>query len=329
MGAKAVIIIFMVVILGIGLYLFQSGLVGQAVSGLSFLAKNSHGTSSAPISLYNPPLSLFGGSKLQSAPPPPAPLQTFHPSPSPTSPSPTAVRYPTSSPISPSEIPKGYTLQDLSPYFHKVKIGSVTPGSVYSSGQISLYSSSYGQSTSSIDVSGWVLQARQGSQIVPQAIDVFDPSGLTAETDIWLRGGDMVYIYTTKSVIGKNLRLNKCIGYIQNINHFVPALPTNCPYPDRSQISGFSGQCQNYILSLGSCRLPDINNAKIPANDYACQAYLNDNFNYKACFDTHQPDTDFLSHQIYTWSGARFLDQYHDTIVLFDRNHLVVDTYSY
>ncbi|MDO8536964.1 MAG: hypothetical protein Q7R94_01815, partial [bacterium] len=236
-------------------------------------------------------------------------------------------------PINPLYIPAGFTAKDLSPYFHKIRIGTVYSGSEYSDGQVSLYASFYSSDQSgvpgtvSINVSGWFLRAREGSQIVPQAVNVYDPSGLTAEADIYLKEGDALNIYTGTSAISKNLHLNKCLGFLENTNHFTPSLPKSCPYVERQEISGFSGECQDYILSLGSCGLPEPN-PPLPENDYGCRAYLNA-INYKGCFERYRADADFLSREWWAWTGSKFLDERHDKLMLLDRKGLLVDLYEY
>ena len=142
-----------------------------------------------------------------------------------------------------------------------------------------------------------------------------------------LSGGQYVDLYSPKEPF--NLRLNECIGYIGTENRLVPPLPQNCPDPNRSALASFTGACQNYIYTIGECTVPDLNNPQIPENDYACRDYIADNFNYRACFDAHEGDANFLSNQWWVWMGASPVDQYHDKVDLFDRNGLLVDTYSY
>lgn len=230
--------------------------------------------------------------------------------------------------ISPSEIPEGFTSKELSPYFHKVRLGSVSPGfGPDSPGQISL-STSLEDEKSAVNVTGWLLKARNGSQYISRAINVYDPSGLTPEEDIYLKNGDILYLYTNTSAISQNLRLNKCLGYLENVNQFNPSLPRNCPTPSRFETSNFTGACQDYIQSLSSCSLPDFNNAPISQNDYACRQYL-DTINYRGCFEKHRADSDFLDHEWRVWTGSQFLDDRHDRLLLLDRRGLLVDLYEY
>lgn len=303
MAKFMLVIVFLVFIIG-GFYLIQGSIRRQ----LAFTLTRPGATSSAPAGyVYSPP-------KYQ-----PKPYSAPAPTPTPT---PTSA---TTSSINPYDIPQGYTLAQLSPYFHKIRIGSLYSGSSFSRGLTSLYASFYGDE--SINVTGWDIRARDGDQLVPRAVNIYDPSGLSAETDIVMRGGDTVNIYTSRSAIGENLRLNKCLGYLENYNHFDPPLPQSCPYIDRSEVRNFSGACQDYVTSLGGCRLPDPN-PPIPQNDDACRYYL-DTINYRGCFQKHFGDKDFLGNEWRVWSGNIFLDERHDHVLLLDRSGLIVDVRDY
>ena len=65
-----------------------------------------------------------------------------------------------------------------------------------------------------------------------QAVSIYDPSGLSAPSDIRLASGDTLYLYSTAAPV--NLRINECVGYLPNQSQFNPQLPQNCPYLDRS-----------------------------------------------------------------------------------------------
>ncbi|RJQ28828.1 hypothetical protein C4571_02975 [Candidatus Parcubacteria bacterium] len=225
--------------------------------------------------------------------------------------------------VDPRDIPEGFSAQDISPHFGKVQLGSVSAGP---SGRISLYANF--KDDESVNITRWRIQGNDGSHYIPQAVNVYDPSGLSSESDIFLKNGEFVNLYFTSSAIGKNIRLNKCIGYLQGANQFSPSLPLSCPYIDRGDIRHLTGTCQNYLLSLGGCRLPAAN-PPVPFNDYACRAYL-DTINYRGCFDRYSKDSDFLSREWWVWIGStQFLDPSHDRVLLLDRLGLLVDEYSY
>ena len=226
--------------------------------------------------------------------------------------------------------PTGFTASELSPYYQKVRIGYVTPASYYgSASQISLngdYSLKSG-----LDITGWRIKTNHGDVLVPQAIADYDPSGLASAGDLYLGSGQYVYIYSSYSPFGRNLRLNECTGFLNNNYNFVPALPNNCPYIDRSTIGNFSGVCQSYIFSLGNCSQPspnDLNRFGGP-NDLSCQRYLL-NINYSGCYSLHRSDANFFSNEWRVWLGTNIpLDSQHDRVQLLDRQGLLVDLYSY
>ena len=303
MGGKIGVILLIIIIAGVALYVYNSGAIGKGVSYLNTLGNSSGTSSSEPSYFFGAPTAPSGGSTYVA------------PTPTPTTPA-----------INPADIPAGFTASELSPYFDQVKFGGISAGSLYSYGQISLYA--YPATASeTIDVTGWEIKSNHGGEYLPQAVDVYDPLGLTPETNIVMKSGDELNLYSTSAPV--NLRLNECLGYLPNRSQFDPELPQSCPYTDESAIRSFSGSCQNYIESLGSCQEADLSNPEIPQNDYSCITYLENNFNYKSCFEAHDNDANFLSNQIWAWTGSSPVDQLHDTVELLDRNGLLVDTYSY
>ena len=297
--------VMFVLIIGLGLllYVYNAGLVGKGVRSLESLAPSSTSF------FYTPPAATKSGGTYT---PPQTGGGAYAPS---TSGAPA---------INPYDIPPGYTAGQLSPYFHQVRFGGITPASSYYYGTITLYG--YVPQSQSVDITGWQIKALRGGEYIPQAVNLYDPSGLAPASDIFLKSGEFVYIYSSSAPV--NLRLNKCMGYLPNRNQFNPSLPSGCPQIDRSEIQTFTGACQNYILSLG-CRQPNLADPSIPQNDYMCRDYLLNHFNYRSCYDEHIGDRDFLSSEIHIWTGASPVDQYHDTVTLLDRNGLLVDYYSY
>ena len=142
-----------------------------------------------------------------------------------------------------------------------------------------------------------------------------------------MKVGDTLFLYSSSAPF--NLRLNECIGYAAHVADFVPALPLTCPYIDQSQYQDFSGVCQNYLQSIGQCQVPDFSSPQIPESDYACMNYLENNFTYRSCFNQHSADPNFLSNQIWVWTGSSPVDQYHNTVRLLDKNGLLVNLYTY
>lgn len=225
-----------------------------------------------------------------------------------------------------SAIPAGFKREQLSPYFKKIRISSLSHSSWGSYPAYITLSASL-QKEESINITGWRIKGNLESILISQAVEVYDPSGFGQLVDIFLKNYQSVTFYSSFSPISRNFRLNKCTGYLEEIYDFNPSLPRNCPYVNRSEISNFSGACQSYILSLGTCKLPQAN---LPATlyDENCRAFLN-NLNYRGCFDRYRLDPDFLSSEWRIWVGRNIFDPNHDQVLLLDKNNLLVDIYTY
>jgi hypothetical protein len=75
--------------------------------------------------------------------------------------------------------------------------------------------------------------------------------------------------------------------------------------------------------------MPVLSGPQVPTNDYACMNYIENNFTYRSCFNQHSADANFLSNQVWVWTGSSPVNQYHDTVRLLDKNGLLVDIYTY
>jgi len=315
MSSKIIFIIFLILAAGVLLYVVRSGIVSEGLQALATPFHTSGGSFFQPSPQGGNANSGFVESSTDQTQISQTPTST---------PGGPWMGVATSS-ITSSDIPQGFTVGQLSPFFHAVRLNGASYGSFGSYGQIALSANNL-PASATVDITNWQIKTRISGEYIPQAINLYDPSGLTSASDIILKNGDTAYLYSSTGPF--NLRLNECIGYIGQQNHFNPPLPTNCPQLDRSQIQYFSGACQNYINSLGGCALPNLNKAPIPYNDYSCMNYLA-NISYKGCFDAHAHDVNFLSNQVLVWTGSNVVDQYHDIVELLDRQGLVVDVYSY
>lgn len=229
-----------------------------------------------------------------------------------------------------SQIPAGFSRKDLSPYFKKVKISSAYASSwSLNPSQIRLYSVLKKEEI--IDITGWKIKSNLKEIIIPQAVNIYEPSGFASQENIILLNNNYINIYSNTSPFNKNLRLNKCIGYLGDIYNFNPSLPQNCPSISRSEITYLSGDCQNYIFSLGSCKLPDVSSYNaFPGTDQgnACRAFLN-TISHNTCYEKYRFDSDFLSNEWRVWINYDILDPKHDRLWLFDKQGLLVDEYIY
>ena len=294
MGNLIKIIFFLIIIIGIGVYFFsQSPKIFQSTPGEK---------TSAPTQTYIAPPSVDS---------------YFPPSDS-------------TSQISDYSIPAGFTRGQLSSYFKKVSISSAYASSYSGSpSEIRLYSNLSG--SEKIDITGWRIKTNHGEIIIPRAVNIYEPSGFAPEQDIVLSANNYVSIYSNTSPISRNLRLNKCTGYLEDIYDFNPQLPQDCPSVSRSEASYLSGQCQTYIFSLWGCKLPEVSfyNSLPGTNEgNACRAFL-DTINPSTCFQKHRSDIDFLSNEWRVWANQSILDLQHDQVQLFDSKGFLVDEYKY
>lgn len=226
--------------------------------------------------------------------------------------------------IDPAEIPAGFTKDQLSAYFHKVRFDRVNPGANNEPENITLISNITGSQT--IDVTGWVVQANRASQVIPQAVRTLDVLRPSLAGDIVIAAGDILNIYGTGSPIGANFRLNRCSGYLQDRFNFIPELPRDCPAIQRSDIVAFTGSCQDYLLNLPSCREPVA--SAVPPNDSLCRYFIN-NLNYLGCVDRYKNTAAFLKNEWRVWLGNNFIDNLHDRLLLLDKSGKLVDLYIF
>ncbi len=238
---------------------------------------------------------------------------------------------PTKSPVTVTP-PQGFTVGELSPHYRKVRITSVYPS--YSSRSpriLSLRANLSGNDT--VEVSGWRLKNNKNSEVViPQAMYLYNPfSFLGNQSDIILSANHIINVYFPRSPLGKNLRLNKCTGYLNNNYETKPSFPNNCPSVKRSEIASFPGECQSFILSLRRCEEPTSNelNSFTSSNNLACHDFLGE-INYRGCYNRYSSDADFLSREWRVWLNKGFnLDSLHDRVLLFDEEGLLVNEYIY
>lgn len=305
------IILFLIIVVGIGIYFFvQSPEIFKMPSFKSdTILKNIFPKTSAPKNSYVP---------------------SYYPSYSPTF-SPASSSTISGEPTIPDNlIPSGFTREQLSPYFKKVKISSAYASSWSAApSQISLISSLKKGET--INITGWKIKSNRREIIIPQAVDIYEPSGFWPQEDVVVSENSSVNIYSNKSPLNRNLRLNKCTGYLEESYDFNPSLPQNCPSIPRSEIIYLSGECQSYILSLWGCKLPEVSfyNTLLGSDEgNACRQFLN-TINPGACFKKHRFDSDFLSNEWRIWIDQNILDSQHDRLWLLDKNGLLADEYIY
>lgn len=217
---------------------------------------------------------------------------------------------------------------DISLYFGKVKISGLQAKNSYSQGLITL---SYNlQKGDQINVSGWRVKTRKGEIIVPQAIEKYQ--SWETPNDIIIENSGRIYLINGSNPLGqnKNFRLNKCFGYFLNYYSFYPSFYTYCSgKPELEEINNLTPYCQEIILRLSNCQIPDYSDDLKLTFDDECRTYLRENFNYNACFSKNSQDQDFLKNYWYLYTGRDIVEPLHDTVYLFDQSGRLVDKQVY
>lgn len=228
--------------------------------------------------------------------------------------------------------PSGWTADELSPYYGKVKISGIKAVKAFPGESGFTLSAQYSNNVSLV-VTGWRVKSNKGDVLIPNAIADYIPFGIPSETLIVLEAGSRVVVSSNASPISQNLRMNACIGYLNERYKFPSSLPSSCPkpYSDRSEISEFPGDCQSFILSMPSCHAPtgtELN--RFTGYPYAACRALLEKYNYASCYQAERGKASFFSNEWRVWMNSYIpFDAAHDRILLVDEKGLLVDQYLY
>jgi len=220
----------------------------------------------------------------------------------------------------------------LSPYFQKVRVSQVTTERSSQPSLITL--ATYLQKGEKINITNWTLEGKEGKVTIPQAVEkYYHYYNSPGPEDIILKQTSTIYLSAGFNPLGKdkNFRVNKCMGYLTDSFTFPIPLSKNCPRPTKYDIFDFEPCCQQFILNLPQCEIPDYSeNAKV-SSDKECTSYLDENFNNVGCFKNYSQDYNFFENvwHIYLNNKDITTTDSCDIIYLRDQNGLVADTYSY
>ena len=230
--------------------------------------------------------------------------------------------------------PIGFSEEDLSPFYKKVRISSVVkPSPTNYSARSGFTLTAECSNKEPISITGWRVRGNgNGEVFVPKGLIDYGLSGGGREGDIVLNPCEYAVFYNTQSPVNRNFRLSKCTGYLNNNFTFIPSLPKNCPIPfDRGEIITFPGECQSFLLSVRSCNTiePNERNRFSGPNNTGCLQIM-DRFTYGYCYNSLRNKPDFFSSEWRVWLGRHApFDSEHDRILIFDNNGLLVNEYIY
>ena len=193
-----------------------------------------------------------------------------------------------------------------------------------------------GNATGTVPVTGWVLKSlnTKNQTTIPKASYLFFAGTMNTEDNIFLIGGDTLYLITGISPNGSSFRANKCSGYLGQFQTFVPYLNSNCPAPRDEDLSSIpkttaNDRCFDYIDSMQTCKIQ----TETPPQylGVECNNFISRKINYSSCVDTHKNDKDFYLKEwrVYLKRGESLWKDKREIIVLYDNFGKVVDTLKY
>ena len=224
----------------------------------------------------------------------------------------------------PEPIPTSPT---ISPYIGKVEINRVRTASSYRPSLITLNIRPY--KGEPINITGWTIKTRKGNFIIPKGVEKYQSSG--SLRNIVITESLYVYLIGDTNPLGrnKNFRTNKCFGYLSLSRDFYPYARGYCSRPKLEDVSHLNPYCQEYIIHQYGCQMPDYSDDFKISTDSQCVSYILDYFTYNGCYKNHFQDKDFLNNYWHIYIGKNIVQEYHDTVYLYDQYGLLVDKYSY
>ncbi|MAF59684.1 MAG: hypothetical protein QF858_03880 [Candidatus Pacebacteria bacterium] len=188
-----------------------------------------------------------------------------------------------------------------------------------------------------ISLSGWTLKSIVSSARyeIPKATRV-SSSGLTAvDTKVLVEPGGEVVVVTGRSPNGVSFLVNKCSGYWEQFQDFTPSISRQCPSPEEEflvtgqSFIGFGNDCVDFIERMPRCK---IHTGELPVEfPLSCRSFITSEINYPKCVERHVNDSDFYKNEwrVYLNRSQEVWREKRELITLYDRNGLIVDTFSY
>ncbi len=217
----------------------------------------------------------------------------------------------------------------VSPYYQKVEIKDVhAEEDDFQNDYLVLRN----EEDQTINITGWTIETSRETVTIPQAAEklhyLFSSS---RNSDIELTERNKVIISTGFSPKGVSFRTNKCAGYLDYYSQFHPVLDKNCPYLEESKYDHLEKDCRDFIDDLSRCEMPNYSAHSEISSDDQCINFLNEKFNYKGCYLEYHQEVDFFGDEwrVFLNKSVDILDNSSDTLILRDKNGLVVDEYEY
>lgn len=149
---------------------------------------------------------------------------------------------------------------------------------------------------------------------------------------IFLEPGEVAYVITGRSPIGTSFRINKCSGYMQQFQKYIPSLPGNCPHPINEPLppNPFTDdeRCEEYISRIPVCQVVMNPTSTLP--EY-CQRHIQNEISYNKCIGFHKAEPDFYGGEwrVYLDLGGKLWKTRKENIRLVDQDGQTIHSYTY
>lgn len=182
-----------------------------------------------------------------------------------------------------------------------------------------------------INISNWTLENKsKNKQFLGSVVTIPEISRENKLSEILVEPGQKIIVTTGRSPLGFSFRVNKCSGYLNQLQAFNPPLAKNCPPAiDENRIPSFvSNECINLLRGANACQT---NFSLLQGMTEDCGRYISENLNYNGCLDNYAESADFFEPEwrIYLNKDSQLWNNEDETIILKDSKGKIVDIVSY
>lgn len=226
---------------------------------------------------------------------------------------------------------------ETSPYWGLISIEKYSSGPKQTSAKLEYLTLTVSYNLDEpINITDWKLQSMISNTTIsiPEATKISTSGNVNIEQPIVVSPKDKVYLLSGHSPIGNSFQINKCSGYFEQFQDFIPTLSRECPLAEdefkfaESDPFRFGDECLSYIENIDRCIMP-LDALPIGFSD-SCTLFITEKINYSSCIKNHRDDEDFFKPQ---WRVYLKHDQEiwntRDIIRLLDSNGKTVDVFSY
>ena len=237
-----------------------------------------------------------------------------------------------------TEIGKTVSYGMLSPYHGLVHFGGyVSSAGAGNPAQEYVEIDYNGDGAGRIPITGWTLLSAISNIAVsiPQGARTPASGALSFVEPIYLSPGDSAYVITGRSPLGISFLPNKCVGYFEQYQSFIPSLYRSCPAPTgeiayaQDQNLRADNACYDFVSTLPSCQMHS-GSFNQPLSE-SCKDFIQNDLTYTGCVRNHRSDADFYAKdwRIYLSRDQSLWRDRREVLKLLDMQGLTVDVLTY